>query len=260
MKKIISLFCILVLAFKFNAQPPTYDDLLILYADGNYAKLIKETTKYSEKDNTKNDAIVYLWMAKAQYKISFQADRDEDYKNAFKDCFNSIGKFVKKDKEGKLLEQHMDFIADVKKTLVESIQNELEAKDYRKAAGWVTKAYKINPNDLGAKYLEAACKFRNADKGGANQIWKETDKLLMKVTSDEAPKEVKKGEKSEPILIKFKDYSDEDKELFKLGIFETAECYISMKQVEKAKTLLGKVAQWFEGDEDFKAKYDAIVN
>lgn len=241
MKKIISLFCILVLAFKFNAQPPLYDDLLILYADGNYAKLIKETTKYSEKDNTKNDAIIYYWMAKAQYKISFKADRDEEYKNAYKDCFNSIGKFIKKDKEGKLLKEHMDFIAEVKKTLVEAIRNELEAKDYRKAAGWVTKAYKINPTDIGAKYLEGACKYRNADKGSANQIWKETDKLLAKVTSLEG-------------------YLDEDKELFKMGIFETAECYLAMKQVEKAKTLLGKVAQWFEGDEDFKAKYDAIVN
>lgn len=241
MKKLISLICILVLAFKFNAQPPTYDDLLILYADGNYPKLIKNATKYAENDKTKNDAIVYYWWAKGLYKISFKADRPDDYKNAYKDCFTAIGKFLKKDKEGKLYAQYRDFFSEVKKTLVETIKNDLDAKDYRKAGGWVIKAYKLNPTDVGAKYLEGACKFRNADKGGANALWKEAEKLLVNVKSLE-------------------DYYEEDKELFKIGIFETAECYISMKQVEKAKTLLGKVAQWFEGDEDFKAKYDAIVN
>jgi hypothetical protein len=45
-----------------------------------------------------------------------------------------------------------------------------------------------------------------------------------------------------------------------MGVIQTAECYVSSRQVDKAKTLLGKVAQWFEEDEEFKAKYDEIVN
>ena len=105
----------------------------------------------------------------------------------------------------------------------------------------MTKAYKLNPNDVGAKYLEGACKFRVQDKGGANALWKEAEKMLATITS-------------------LDDYREEDKKLFKMGVFETAEAYVAMKQVDKAKTLLGKVAQWFEDDEDFKAKYDEIVN
>lgn len=240
-QKLFFLICIVFSIGKLNAQPPVYDDLLILYADGNYAKLIKETVKYSEKDDTKNDVLVYFWMAKGYYKISFQADRPEEYKNAFKDCFTAIGKCMKKDKDKKIYTEHRDFFSDVKKTLVETIKNDLDAKDYRKAGGWATKVYKISPTDVGAKYLEGACKFRAQDKGGANALWKEGEKMLAAVKSLE-------------------EYRDEDKELFKMGIFETCECYIAMKQVDKAKTLLGKVAQWFEGDEDFKAKYDAIVN
>lgn len=241
MKKMILLLLTIVAFSKVNAQPPTYDDLLILYADGNYPKLIKETTKYSEKDETKNDGIIYLWMAKGYYKISFQADRPEEYKNAFKDCFTAIGKCMKKDKDGKIFKEHRDFFSDVKKTLVETIKNDIEAKDFTKAAGWVSKAYKLNAQDVGAKYLEGACKFRKQDKGGANALWKEAEKMLANIKSLE-------------------EYRDEDKELFKMGIFETAQCYISMKQVDKAKALLGKVAQWFEDDEDFKARYDEIVN
>jgi hypothetical protein len=41
---------------------------------------------------------------------------------------------------------------------------------------------------------------------------------------------------------------------------EAAECYISSKQVEKAKETMNKVAPWFESDPDFKEKYDALIN
>jgi tetratricopeptide (TPR) repeat protein len=241
MKNISLVLCLVSFVFKANSQPPTYDDLLILFADGNYPKLIKEATKYSEKDKSKNDAIIFYWMAKGYYKLSFQADRPDEYKNAFKDCFNAIGKCLKKDKEGKLYVEYRDFFSDVKKTLVETIKNEIEAKDYRKASSWVNKAYKLTPTDIGAKLLEGVCKFHTGDKGGANAFWIDADKMLAKVTS-------------------ITDYYPEDKELFKIGIFETCQCYIAMKQIDKAKTLLVKVAQLFEGDEDFKVKYNAIIN
>lgn len=242
MKTLVS-FSLFIFYFvlNLNSQPPTYDDLIILHADGNFEKLIKESTKYSEKENSKNDAIVYYWLAKGYYKISFVADRDEDYKNAFKDCFTAIGKCLGKDKDGKVLAENAEFFSEVKKTLIETIRNDLDAKDYRKAAGWASKVYKITPNDIGAKYLEGACKFRVQDKGGANALWKESETLLSKIKSVE-------------------NFKSEDLELFRIGVLETVECYLAMKQVEKAKTLMGKVAQWFQNDEIFKAKYDTIIN
>jgi hypothetical protein len=89
--------------------------------------------------------------------------------------------------------------------------------------------------------MEGACKFRNADKGGANACWKETDKKIAALETIE-------------------NWSPADVQFFKMGVIQTAECYVSSRQVDKAKTLLGKVAQWFEEDEEFKAKYDEIVN
>lgn len=241
MKKLLILIFLVAGINATNAQPPVYDDLLILFADGNYPKLIREATKYTEKDETKNDALVYLYLAKGNYKISFVADRDEEYKNAFKDAIGALGKCFAKDKDGKVKADHEAFISEVKRTLLEMITNDVEAKDYRKAAGWANKIYKISPGNVGAKYLEGACKFQTADKGGANAFWKEADKQLAAIKD-------------------FENYSAEDKELLKIGIFETANCYIAMKQVEKAKTLLNKVAQWYEKDASFKEKYDAIVN
>lgn len=241
MKKILSILT-MVMGFSYlNAQPPTYDDLLILFADQNYEKLIKECIKYSEKDESKNDPLVYLYLSKGYFKISSVADRDEEYKNAYKETFGAIGKFIKKDKSGTMYQEHIEFFTDVKKSLLEAIINEMEAKDYRKASGWVSKVYKMVPTDIGAKYLEGACKYRLADKSGANALWKEADKLVAAVTTTE-------------------NMTKEDKELLKLGVFETAQCYIDMRQPDKAKTLLGKVAQWFENDPSFKKRYDEVIN
>lgn len=234
---VLFLFCV---GYSFS-QSPDYNDLVILFADGNYSKLIKESEKYTSKDDTKNDPLPYYWMAKGLYKISFDNERDEEFKNAFKDAITVLGKCRKKDKDNSFYEANKEFFMEVKGSLNEQIENDIAAKDFRKAAGWAIRVYKISPDDMGAKYLEGACKYRNSDKSGANTLWKEGEKLLAATTSIE-------------------DWSKEDKALLKLGVFQTAECYISSKQTDKARALLNKVAQWYEGDEDFKAKYDQIVN
>jgi hypothetical protein len=241
MKKMLTLILVFIGANFLRAQAPEYSDLLILYADGNYKKLIREAQKYSEKDDTKNDAKVFLWLGKGLYKISFVGDRDEEFKNAYKDGLNALGQCRKKDKDGSVYEANKEFFDEVKGNLLETIVNDISAKDYRKAAGWVTRVYKLSPNDAGAKFLEGACKYRNADKGGANALWKEGEKLLAAIKSVE-------------------ELSKADLDMLRIGVFETVECYLAGKQNDKAKALLNKVAPWFEGDEEFKAKYDAVVN
>lgn len=224
-----------------NAQAPGFDDLKILYADANYEKLVKVAEGYTMKDELKKDPLPFLWLAKGLYKISLSGTDDEKYKTAYKDAIGALGKAMKNDKDGTLLADHQEFIDLFQGSLVELISNDLAAKDYNKASGWVIKYFKVTRNPIGAKYLDGASKYRKTDKGGANTAWKEAEALLVKITSIE-------------------DWSDADKDILKVGVFETAECYILSKQKEKAKTLLNKVAQWYEEDEEFKAKYDEIVN
>lgn len=223
------------------AQAPDYNDLIILYADGNYEKLIREADKYTAKDANKKDALPLLWLSKGLYAISQVGDRDAMYKNAFKESMSALGKFRKKDKDGSLYAENIEFIEEVKKASLEGVFNEVDSKNYRKAVPLLMSYYKIMPDDLGGKYLEAACKYRENDKSGANLIWKDTEKKLGELTSIE-------------------DWTATDKKLFKKGILETAACYKDAKQIDKAKSTLNKVAQWYEGDDDFKAKYDEIVN
>lgn len=241
MKKILGLFFLFIGALAANAQAPDYDDLKILYADANYEKLVKVAENYTTKDDLKKDPIPFVWLAKGLYKISLSGTDDEKFKNAYKDALGALGKAMKNDKSGTALEDHQEFIELFQSSVVEMINNELGAKDYSKASGWVIKYYKITKNPVGAKYLDGATKYRKSDKGGANTLWKAAETMLAAITSIE-------------------DWSEADKEMLKIGALQTAECYIASRQTDKAKTLLNKIAQWYENDEDFKTKYDELVN
>jgi hypothetical protein len=223
------------------SQAPEYNDLIILYADGNYEKLIREADKYTTKDANKKDALPYLWLSKGLYAISQVGDRDAMYKNAFKESIGALGKFRKKDKDGTIYAENLEYVEEVKKAVLEGAYNEVDAKTYRKAIPLLMSYYKIMPDDLGGKYLEAACKYRENDKSGANYIWKDTEKRLAAMTSLDG-------------------LTDVDKKLLKRGVLETAACYKDGKQLEKASNVLNKIAPFYEGDEDFKTRSNEILN
>lgn len=241
MKKLIGLVLLLLSATTINAQAPNYDDLKILYADGNYEKLVKVAENYSLKEDLKKDPMPFIWLAKGLYKISLSGTDEEKFKNAYKDAIAAVSKALKNDKDNSALTDHQEFIDEFQMSMVTRIDNDLAANDFNKASGWVIKYYKVTKNPVGAKFLDGASKYRKSDKGGANTAWKEADLMLKGITSIE-------------------DWSDADKQILKLGALQTAECYLASKQKEKAKALLNKVAQWYEEDESFKAKYDEIVN
>jgi len=203
--------------------------------------LTKVAEGYTLKEDNKKHALPFLWLAKGLYKISLSGTDDEKFKNAYKDAIAALGKAMKNDKDGSQLSDHNEFIEEFQLSMATYIENDISAKDYSKASGWILKYYKITKNPVGAKFLDGATKYRKADKGGANTLWKEADLLLGKITSIE-------------------DWTEADKKILQLGVLQTAECYLASKQKEKAKSLLNKIAQWYEDDADFKAKYDEIVN
>lgn len=238
MKKLI-LFFVLLTAHLVQAQPPAYDDLRILHADKNYEKLIKVAEKYTLDDKTKADPVAHMWFARGLYQMSISGTTDEKYKNAYKESLGEFGKAIKLDKSGEVQTEYATYFDEARNSLVENIENELNTP--KKAAAWITKYYKFDANSVGAKFLEGACKFADNDKGGANTCWKDADAKLSKVSN-------------------FESWNEADKRLLMLGIMKTAESYAKMKQTDKAKTLLGKVAQWYEGNEEFKEVYDKYVN
>ncbi len=224
-----------------KAQAPDFPDLKILYADAKYEKLVAQAEKYTLKDELKKNPIPYMWLAKGLDKIASSGTDNEKFKNAYKDANGALAKSIKNDKDSSCYHENIEFVESFQMGLIERVTNELSANDYKKAAGWDTKYYKISFYTLGAKFLEGACKYQATDKGGANTIWLVCEKELTKVTSVEK-------------------WSKPDLEILKIGVLKTAECYIASRQTDKAKNLLNKVAPWFEEDAEFKEQFDALIN
>ena len=239
MKKLISLSLSMITGLFLIAQD--YDDLLMLKADQNWEKLIISAEKYTLKDATKNDAVPYYYMAYGLYKISFVGDRKEEFKNAFKNALGVIGKMDRKDPDKEVFNKYQDFFEEIKGTLFEMIRNDIEADDYRRSFGWVMNMYKFNRDDIGAKFLDGTCRYRNGDKATARTKWNEGKDLIGALGSIDELLEI-------------------DREIIKFALYESAKCQLDARQPAEAKAIMNLGAQWFEEDNDWKEYYDKIVN
>lgn len=239
--KFYTFFASLLITLVCTAQPPSYDNLKILYADEDFEKLVDKALKYTDKDDTKKDPVPYMWAAKGLYKMSIAGIESNDHNKPFKEALKYIGKSFKYDEDGACVEEHKVFVEEFMLSAVTRIVNDCQADDYRKAFGWNIKYLKISPNPVGALYMDAVCKFRNSDRGGANTSWKEADEQLESITSIEG-------------------WMEADKILFMHGIIETAKIHIDSRKKEKAIDLLNRFAPWYENMDEFKSFYDQTVN
>ncbi len=244
MKKILLSICFILTTLLTFAQPPNYDDLKVLYADGNYEKLAKVASGYTENDKYSKDILPYIWLAKGLYKISLSGTDDERFKNAYKDAIKYLKKGLSYDlkyNDGATFEEHREFLDEFQASLQEVIDNEVSTGNFKKAYGWVIKYKTITVNPVGAYYMLGACKYRDQDKATARTLWQDADKELTTVTGIDG-------------------WSEADRKMLKLGILHSAAAMKDARQMDQARTLLNKAAQWFEEDEDWKDRYDEIVN
>ena len=221
-----------------------YDELKILYADEDYKKLVSKALKYTENDKTKKEVAPYIWAAKGLYAISESGETDEKYKKAYKDAINYLSKGLKYDLKlngGSTFEEFSEFIEEFKMSLFFRISNEIESEEYKKAYSWAIKYTKITKNTVGAKYIAGACKYTLSDPGTSRTLWNEGDAMLKVVTEIES-------------------WDEADKNMLMMGVYYSARSLKAKRQAEKARAFMNKVAQWFEGNEDFKELYDEIVN
>lgn len=223
------------------AQPPTYDDLLIYYADGDYEKLLKKAESYTLKDDTKNDALPYLYLSKANFDMSKDQVWLEKYPKAWADAINYAGSCIKKDKDSSVYRENIKYFTDLKTAIVEDIKNLVETSAYPKLLGTIPKLHKIDRNDVGSYFLKAAAEYQTGDKATAKETQKDAQARLAAVKSIETWRPV-------------------DIEMLKIGIMEYCKAVIKLNQKQIAVDTLGRVKQWFEKDEEFMEFYNEIVN
>lgn len=233
---LLTLGAVLALNISFAQD---YDDLRIMFVDEKYEKLLKTAEQYTMKDKSKDDAEPYLWLARALYAMSKNEEytNQDKYKKALNDSFTWLGKYYKKDKSLDLYNDHRDFFVEIKTVLYEMIETDMNAGNYAKALGNISKIPKVSPGNFGQDYLAGACNFLKGDKTGARDNWKKADDLLKNTTNEM----INGWEKPDQLLLA-------------LGMVETAKCYVKSKKPELAKDLLKKGLSWFD-DIDFYMDY-----
>ena len=239
MKKIITAIAVLFMTLNVFSQN-TFEDLLIIKADADWEKLIKHSERYTNKSSSEKEPVPYYFLSYGLYKISFKAQRDEEYKGAYKDAFTAIGKMLRYDKTGEVEEKYSEYIGELKLSLLEIIQNETDNEEYRRAFGWTMRLYKFGRDYVPALFIEGALRSRNNDQSTARLKWTEANKLI---------KDQQIG-----------DWSDADKKLLMLGLYQSAKALKDLRQPDKAKEFMDIGAPYFEEDKFWKSNYDDIVN
>lgn len=241
MKNLFTIAAGLLISISMFAQGNSYEDLLILKADGNWDKLIKKSEQYTLSNKTKKDAEPYYYFSYGLYKISLDADRDMGkYKNSYKDAFVAIGKMLRYDKSGDIQDKHSEYIDELKGSLLEIIQNELDNEEYRRAFGWVMRFYKFGRDYAPAYYLEAPLRYRNDDKSTARIKWENGDKLFKDADINA--------------------WSETDKKVLMTGIYQSAKVLKENLQAGRAKEYMNMAAPYLEELDGWDAMYDEIVN
>ena len=115
MKKVIAvLFLSLSLVSRYSAQTDKdYKDLLTMFVSEKYEKCLYKAEGYTLDDETKKDALPYLFMSRCYFEMSKKDEFKEKYPNAFKDSMKYISKYGSKDKEHKYAAEYEDFFAAI---------------------------------------------------------------------------------------------------------------------------------------------------
>ena len=102
MKKLLTLTAF-ALAFSAQAQKHVYEDLLVLFVDEKYEKCIYKAEGYTQGDDTKKDALPFLYVSMCLFEMSKQEKYNADYPKASRDAIKWAEKYRKKDKDLSLI-------------------------------------------------------------------------------------------------------------------------------------------------------------
>ncbi len=255
MKKITLLFYLIGLLTTFSfAQRPEYNDLVVYFADGDLEKLLKEAEKYTTDDDSRKDAIPYLYLSKANFEISKGGDLSEKYPRAFKDAVKYAGKAIQKDDDNQTMyNANLAHFTMVKKEVFEQIRNLVESDDYGRLMGVLPLMEKIEKEEVGTAFLKAVAKYQRGDKSGfrieqkvAMTKLENFDTGTLVLSDDDTVEEAAKKKV--------------DREVFKFGIVQYAKTLVVMEETSEAKAILGKIKQLYEDDKNFMKEYNKIVN
>ncbi len=125
MKHILTIATFLLGSASF-AQKHVYEDLLVMYVDEKYDKCIAKAEGYTMADDTKKDALPFLYMSMCFFEMSKREQYAVDYPHAARDAMKWAEKYRKKDKEREFFANYEDYWAELNTTATQTGENLLD--------------------------------------------------------------------------------------------------------------------------------------
>ncbi len=239
--KIFSLLGLMLFAQFAKAQDTEFKDLLSLFVDQKYEKVLNKAENYTVNEETKKHPLPYLYISMSLYEMSKMEkySKMEEYKNAFKDAMKYASKYAAKDKEKKYVQDFADFFINFRKDL--TIQGEVQYEEgkFSKSKAFYDCIADFDPKDAGAHLMLGLCFAHSKSMKESDTEFAKAKELLVSQTYSTDNDEVKKLLKS--ALIR---YADE------LG---------DANDKKKAAEWMGYANELFMDDPEWQMHYDAVT-
>ncbi len=233
--------CMLALGHaEATAQKHVYEDLLVLYVDEKYEKCIFKAEGYTTNDNTKRDALPFLYISMCFHEMSKKEKFQTDYPKAGRDALKWAEKYRRKDKDLEFFRNYEDFWISLNTFALDEGELQLDdPKGLSRARQAFTSMTKYYPENPGPWLLLAVAQNKANLAREAELSVAEFDKAMANVGDiNSLPQDQKRALKAG--LIRYSD------QMLEKGQRDKARKYIA----------LGKDA--FMDQDDFKGAYNAL--
>ena len=240
MKKFLTLAVFLFTYGMASAQKHVYEDLLVMYVDEKYEKCLAKAEGYTMGDETKRDALPFLYMSMCLFEMSKQEKYNADYPKASRDAIKWAEKYRKKDKDKEFFGNYEDFWAELNTVSFTAGENLLDdPKGVSKAKQIFDGMTGYYPENPGAWLMLAMSQYKsNLVKEGDLSV-KEFDKMIAAAGDiGTLPKD--------------------QKTLLKNALIRYADYLVSKGQRDRAKTYAALGKEHFMEEADFKGLWDSL--
>ncbi|MBK7382783.1 MAG: hypothetical protein IPP83_05890 [Flavobacteriales bacterium] len=240
MKKFLTLAVFLFTYGMASAQKHVYEDLLVMYVDEKYEKCLAKAEGYTMGDETKRDALPFLYMSMCLFEMSKQEKYAVDYPRASRDAVKWAEKYRKKDKDREFFGNYEDYWAELNTVSYQAGENLLDdPKGLSKAKQIFDGMTGYYPENPGAWLMLAMSQYKsNLVKEGDLSV-KEFDKMIAAAGDiGTLPKD--------------------QKTLLKNALIRYADYLVSKGQRDRAKTYAALGKEHFMEEADFKGLWDSL--
>ncbi len=240
MKKLfaLALFVFGLAMGSFAQTDNDYKDLLTLFVSEKYEKCLYKAEGYTMKDETKKDALPYLFMSMSYFEMSKKDEFKEKYPDSFKSAMKYLSKYGGKDKEKKYHADYEDFLGEIRVAAMNEAEAQFDNQKYTKCKTLYDQLVDIDANDAGAQLMLGLSFAGMKSKKEADVAVKKALALLQEKKASQTKEQLN---------------------LLKTAIMYHASALNEAGNRDQAKEWLDLGLEYFKDDKEYMVTYETLA-